>query len=59
MVLGEGDFVLSISEATTGPEQHRAIYDLFRLAGGLIVEHWDVVEDIPPRDTWLNDNGKF
>ena len=57
-VFGEGDFVLVISEGTRGGE-HSALYDLFRLRGGKVVEHWDVVERIPPREEWQNDNGKF
>jgi predicted SnoaL-like aldol condensation-catalyzing enzyme len=57
-VLGEGNFVLAISEGTLGREP-TAFYDLFRVAGGKIVEHWDVIESIPPRSAWANSNGKF
>ena len=57
-VLGEGNFCLTMSEGTVGGE-HSAIFDLFRLSDGHVVEHWDVVERIPPRDQWKNDNGKF
>ena len=57
-VLGEGNFCLTMSEGTVGGE-HSAIFDLFRLRDGLVVEHWDVVERIPPRAEWKNDNGKF
>lgn len=39
--------------------EHVAYYDLFRLEDGLIVEHWDVIENIPAEDDWMNDNGKF
>ena len=60
-VLGEGNFVLTISEGHfgAGAGEHVAFYDLFRLDGGKIVEHWDVIETIPPRSEWKNDNGKF
>lgn len=34
-------------------------YDLFRVADGKIAEHWDIIEEIPARDKWANDNGKF
>ena len=35
-----------------------AVIDLFRVEGGLIVEHWDVMEEILPKETWVN-GGKF
>jgi predicted SnoaL-like aldol condensation-catalyzing enzyme len=57
-VLGEGNFVLTVSEGEFAGK-HSAFYDLFRVAGGKIVEHWDVIETIPPRADWKNANGKF
>ena len=57
-VLGEGNFCLTMSEGSVGGV-HSAIFDLFRLSDGKVVEHWDVVERIPPRAEWKNDNGKF
>ncbi len=57
-VLGEGSFCLAMSEGLAGGDP-AAFYDLFRLQDQKIVEHWDVVERIPPRHEWLNDNGKF
>jgi predicted SnoaL-like aldol condensation-catalyzing enzyme len=57
-VLGEGNFVLTISEGRFGASP-TAYYDLFRVADGKIVEHWDVIEAIPPRESWANGNGKF
>lgn len=57
-VLGEGNFVLAASEGNF-LGKHVAYYDLFRLENGLIVEHWDVIEEIPSEDTWMNQNGKF
>lgn len=59
MVLGEGDFVLSVSEGKFGTGEHTAFYDLFRLENGQIVEHWDVIAAIPPQSEWKNENGKF
>ena len=58
MVLGEGNFVLVVSEGTMG-ETHLSIYDMFRVERGKIAEHWDTVEPIPPRQEWKNSNGKF
>lgn len=34
-------------------------FDVFRFENGKIVEHWDVIEEIPLKDKWANDNGKF
>ena len=57
-VLGEGNFVLTISEGSFG-DKHTSFYDLFRVENGKIAEHWDVMETITPKDEWKNDNGKF
>ena len=57
-VLAEGSFVLCVSEGYRD-EEHVSFYDLFRLAEGKIVEHWDTVDPVPPRSEWLNTNGKF
>jgi len=57
IVLGDGDFVLAISEGKFGGE-HTSFYDLFRIKSGKIVEHWDVIETIAPKSEWKN-NGKF
>ena len=57
-VLGEGNFVLTLSEGKLGTEP-TAYYDLFRLENGQIVEHWDVIAPIPPKAEWKNENGKF
>ena len=61
MVLGEGNFVLTVSGGKfgKGDGDPTAFYDLFRLENGLIVEHRDVIAAIPPKSEWKNDNGKF
>lgn len=58
-VLGEGNFVLAISEGKFGKGDHVAYYDLFRIEKEQIVEHWDIIETIPPQSQWKNSNGKF
>ncbi|GAB5555295.1 MAG: nuclear transport factor 2 family protein [Saprospiraceae bacterium] len=58
-VLGEGNFVLAMSEGKFGKGEQVAYYDLFRLENGLIVEHWDVIQPIPVKSEWKNENGKF
>lgn len=57
-VLGQGNFVLAISEGTFA-DAPTSFYDLFRVNNGKIVEHWDVMETIAPKDEWKNTNGKF
>ncbi len=57
-ILAEGDFVLSVCEGTIDGAPS-SLYDLYRVADGKLVEHWDTVEVIPPRAEWKNDNGKF
>src|SRR3990167_7715768 len=57
-IFAEGDFVIlhvhSIREPGT---RGRAIFDLFKLENGKIVEHWDAVQDIPEKSA--NSNGMF
>ena len=58
MILGEGNFVLTVSEGEIGGV-HSSFYDLFRVENGKIVEHWDTIEAIPTKENWRNNNGKF
>lgn len=62
-VLGEGNFVLVVSEGHFGGT-YNSFYDLFRvetdaLNVAKIAEHWDTIEEIPAKENWKNDNGKF
>jgi predicted SnoaL-like aldol condensation-catalyzing enzyme len=63
MLLGQGNMVLAASEGAlidaAGAATPAAFYDLYRLEAGVIAEHWDVIEVIPPREQWKNSNGKF
>lgn len=57
-VIAEGDLVAVHSHYVNAPgERGQAIVDLFRVRGGKIVEHWDVLQDVPA--TSANDNGMF
>lgn len=56
-VLGEGNFVLTISEGQWNGTTN-AFYDLFRMEDGMIVEHWDVIQPVPTEGL-ANDNGMF
>jgi predicted SnoaL-like aldol condensation-catalyzing enzyme len=57
-VLGEGNFVLTISEGTFA-DTPTSFYDLFRVENGKIAEHWDVMETIIPESDHKHNNGKF
>ncbi|MEL6303956.1 MAG: nuclear transport factor 2 family protein [Bacteroidota bacterium] len=56
-VMGQGNHVVSYSKVTYNTVEH-ALFDIFRLEDGKIVEHWVNVERIPPRKEWAN-TGKF
>jgi predicted SnoaL-like aldol condensation-catalyzing enzyme len=56
-LLGQGNFVVIYSHVKQG-DDNWAFFDLFRLKGRKIVEHWDVQEKIGPKETW-NNSGKF
>ncbi|WP_299519621.1 hypothetical protein [Winogradskyella sp.] len=56
-VLGEGNFVLTVSEGEWNNKQ-QAFYDLFRIENGKAVEHWDVIQEIPSEGL-ANENGMF
>jgi len=57
-ILALGNFVLTVSEGSVNGI-HSSFFDLFRVAEGKLVEHWDTTEAVPPRSEWKNDNGKF
>jgi predicted SnoaL-like aldol condensation-catalyzing enzyme len=57
-ILGEGNFVLTVSEGEFGGK-HVAFYDLYRVQAGKIAEHWDTMQEIPAKADWKNTNGKF
>lgn len=57
-VIAEGDLVAVHSHYVNAPgERGQAIIDLFRVRNGKIVEHWDVIQDVPA--TSANDNTMF
>ncbi|MGW9075803.1 nuclear transport factor 2 family protein [Streptomyces kronopolitis] len=56
-LIGQGNFVVTLSEVDRAGAPS-AVFDIFRLHNGLIVEHWDVAEPIPsPAEA--NNSGKF
>ena len=57
-MIAEGDIVVLHVHSVREPGQRgRAIVDMFRLENGKIVEHWDVIQDLPEKPA--NDNTMF
>ena len=56
-IVGSGNFVAVLAESEFNGMRH-AVIDLFRVEASKIIEHWDVIEEITPEDTWVN-SGKF
>ncbi len=54
--VAEGNFVFTFSEGSFAGK-HVAFADLFRVKDGQIVEHWDVIQEIPANPA--NNEGKF
>ena len=56
-VMGQGNHVVSYSKVSIDGKEW-AVFDIFRIENGKIVEHWDNMEPILPRSDWAN-TGKF
>jgi predicted SnoaL-like aldol condensation-catalyzing enzyme len=57
-VIAEGDLVATHSHLILKPgEPGRALADFFRLENGKVVEHWDVIQEVPENSA--NSNGMF
>jgi predicted SnoaL-like aldol condensation-catalyzing enzyme len=49
-VIAEGDLVvLHVHSRNTLSDRGRAVVDIFRVADGKIIEHWDVIQAVPAK----------
>ena len=57
-VIAEGDLVaIHNNPKQNAKDRGRAVVDIFRLEKGKVVEHWDVVQDVPEKP--MNTNTMF
>lgn len=56
-VIAEDDLVLLHSHAVLKPGTRQMVVDIFRVRDGKIVEHWDVMQDVPGES--VNGNTMF
>ena len=57
LLVGEGNFVLTVNEGEWHGKPH-VFYDLLRVENGKLVEHWDVIQEVPSEGL-ANENGMF
>ena len=49
-VIAEGDLVvLHVHSRANSQDRGRAVVDIFRVADGKIIEHWDVIQPVPAK----------
>ena len=60
LIMAEGDFVMVHGKYTnTGLPANWIIVDIVRIEGGVLVEHWDVIQDEATREQSRSGNPMF
>jgi predicted SnoaL-like aldol condensation-catalyzing enzyme len=57
LLVGQGNFVATLCKAYWEGQPYAQV-DIFRIEDGIVVEHWDNAEPVPPEEEWVN-SGKF
>lgn len=57
LLVGQGNFVATLCKASWEGQPYAQV-DIFRIEDGLVVEHWDNAEPVPPEEESVN-SGKF
>jgi len=58
VIIGDGDMVaVHHNFRRNGDDRGYAVVDILRIKDGYVVEHWDVMQEVP--ETARNDNGMF
>ena len=59
IIVGEGDYVVIHGRYSGHQPVPQVVMDIFRLKDGLLVEHWDVLQDEVPTDQTRSGNPQF
>ena len=60
MAIEDGDIVAVFFKCTFGAHDHVAkVCDIYRLEDGMLVEHWDILQQLNPDEVPVNENGHF
>lgn len=59
LVVAEGEFVMIHGRYTGWAPKPVIAVDIFRMVGGKLVEHWDVLQEEVPREKSVNGNPMF
>ena len=59
MIVAEGEYVMIHGRYTGWGPKPKVAVDIFRVVGGKLVEHWDVMQEEVPAELTKSGNGMF